>query len=127
VPHRLLLALSALSLGACGKADEAALRDDEQDQIIDQQFFAVREVVCGEYKEPGYEAVPIEKIRDIPQLRHDGERIMAHLSPAHYCAERKVDGTRTCYRRYESAISVGGGVNFCADRQGNVSDFELEE
>jgi hypothetical protein len=127
VPHRLLYALSALSLGACGQADDSALRDDEQDQSIDQQFFAAREAVCGEYTAPGYEAVPLEKVEDILQLRHNGERIMAHLSPEHHCAERKVDDTRTCYRLYVSDIGVGGAVNFCTDRRGNVSDFELEE
>lgn len=127
--HRLLVALPAVLLLACGQAGEPALQGGDRNQTIDQKFFAAREAICERYStsDDGYEAVPLEQVKDILQLRHNDERIMAHLSPEHYCVARKVNGERVCYRLNSSAINVGGGVNFCTDRRGNVSDFELEE
>lgn len=84
--------------------------------------------MCEEYgRRDGYVPVNPDSVSHILQARHGGERLMAHLSTEHHCAATKAIGEQTCYRFFASAIDVGGGLQFCADRDGNVSDVEIGE
>jgi hypothetical protein len=120
---RFLPALPALLLAGCGQSAP------EDDRSLDERFYAAREADCRKYGslEPDYEVVPIEQVKHILQMRHGGERIMAHLAPEHHCAARKKIGNRTCYFLFASAINAGGGVSFCADLDGKITDFKLDE
>ncbi|WP_296716624.1 hypothetical protein [Erythrobacter sp.] len=108
-----------LAATSCGEASERSVEDE---------FFAARNAKCQKYGSvDGYSPIDLASVRHILQSRYEGERLMAHLSPEHHCATAKTVGERTCYRFIASAIHVGGGLAFCADRDGAISDVEIGE